>query len=137
MARTSSARVSTPQTTFVKGYCAITIPALKLPNPLNGSHGHWSVASRRRRSIRTTVGWALILHVAPRGLPLPLTVTVTRLSRGTLDAHDGLPASCKPVIDAVATWLGIDDADPRVTWQVRQEKAAGFGVRIEIRRRDT
>jgi hypothetical protein len=33
---------------------------------------------------------------------------------------DGLVSSMKGPIDAVAAWLGVDDRDPRLRWQLAQ-----------------
>lgn len=76
-------------------------------------------------------------------IPPALVVTITRISPGTLDS-DAVPASAKHIRDGVADALGINDNDPRVTWEYRQEKGArakagthaGWGVRIEIRSAD-
>lgn len=35
-------------------------------------------------------------------------------------------------MSTVAAWLGVDDADPRVTWQYGQRRGE-YGVRIEIK----
>lgn len=66
---------------------------------------------------------------------LPVRVTLTREALRTMD-DDGNAASFKGVRDQVAEWLGLDDADPRVTWEYRQAKAKGFNVLIEITGRD-
>lgn len=42
-----------------------------------------------------------------------------------MDAHENLRIGLKPLVDAIATSLGIDDADPRVTWEYGQQKTAG------------
>jgi hypothetical protein len=39
-----------------------------------------------------------------------------------LDSHDNLRAALKPIVDQVAVWLGVDDADPRVTWEYGQRR---------------
>ena len=52
-----------------------------------------------------------------------------------LDAHDNLPAACKPVVDEIAAWLGLaSDADPRVTWIYAQQRGGPrqYGVRITL-----
>jgi hypothetical protein len=41
-------------------------------------------------------------------------------------------ATAKGCRDAVAAWLGIDDGDDRVRWEVRGEVARGYAVRITI-----
>lgn len=90
----------------------------KTPNPLNSSHRHWSSAAAERKKIRQATAQALLLF--PRKAPtLPVVVTLTRVGR-KLDAHDGLRAALKPVVDEVAAWLGADDADPRIQWVYRQ-----------------
>jgi hypothetical protein len=57
-------------------------------------------------------------------------VTITRVSPGRLD-DDGATASAKHVRDAVATWLGVDDADHRVRFVVEQAKGPA-SVRIAV-----
>jgi hypothetical protein len=57
-------------------------------------------------------------------------VTITRVSPGRLD-DDGATASAKHVRDAVAVWLGVDDADHRVRFVVEQAKGAA-AVRIAV-----
>lgn len=134
----------------------VTLP-LRLTNPLNGSHQHWSVKARRRKTLRTATAMALrgpvqalatILgstrkagsrnavasHPGPTAT-VEVTVRVTRIApSGGLDPHDALPASAKPVVDGVADALGIDDRDARVTWSYGQErgKKGEYAVRIEV-----
>lgn len=45
---------------------------------------------------------------------------------------DNLVASLKPLRDAVAASLGVDDGDPRVEWACRQVKDADEGVSIKF-----
>ncbi len=70
------------------------------------------------------------------GFPLPALVTLTRLSVGTMD-DDGVVGALKAVRDGVADALGIDDADPRVTWRYDQKKVkrGEWGVLISIEAR--
>ncbi len=140
----------------------VTLP-LKLTNPLNGSWGHWSVKARARKAIRHAV--ALALHgpladlqyrlacedadsietpaddnLARTRLVSYLTqvrLTVTRIAPRSLDRHDGLPASAKPVVDAVADVLRINDADPRLVVSYAQERGAAkqYAVRISVEAR--
>jgi hypothetical protein len=120
----------------------ITIMGLKTPNPGNGSQGVTRKGHlfrvHRRKMQRRAVAWATLGHEAP---PLPCRVTLTRISPGTLDAHDNLRAALKPVVDEVTAWLGLEsDADPRVTWDYQQRKgarktktsAAEHGVEIRV-----
>ena len=88
------------------------------------------------KAMRNAVGWLLIGHELAHGrFPLPCVVTLVRVSSGVLDAHDNLPASLKPCVDAIAKWIACDDADPRVQWRYAQEKAprGTQGLRIVFR----
>lgn len=133
----------------------VTIP-LRLTNPMNGSHQHWAVKAKVRKAVRYTVALALrgpllpaariledsdmaIFKNARAGHPggtvvEELRVKVTRIAPRALDRHDGLPASCKPVVDAIAECLGVDDADPRVSWSYGQErgKPREYAVRVTV-----
>lgn len=93
----------------------------------NGSHGHWSVLARRRKRERS---WAR--QACPRLSP-PCTVTLTRLSAGTLD-DDNLRGALKGVRDGVADALGVPDNDPRVRWAYAQARCprGQYGVRIDL-----
>lgn len=103
---------------------------LKLVNE-NNDHSHWRNRQRRARAQHHQVA----LHLAASGMKtpeLPCLVTITRLSRGTLD-DDGAVSSAKFVRDAVARWIGVDDKlRCLVRYEVRQEKANGFGLRIQF-----
>jgi hypothetical protein len=114
------------------GMFEVTLP-LRCPNPLNGSHGHWSKKAKMRKEHRWAAG--TVCRPRLRYLSGDLTVAITRIapSRG-LDPHDGLGASLKGVIDGIADALGCDDRHPRVTWELRQERGP-WGVRIEVRPR--
>lgn len=90
---------------------------------------HWSVRSRRAKVERSAVGWAMRCTVR---LPVPCIVTITREGKGQLDG-DNLQGAGKHVRDAVADWLGVNDNDPRVTWQYEQTKAKQYAVLITIR----
>lgn len=72
----------------------------------------------------------------PPGLrvPLPVTVTLTRLGGKQLDAGDNLPRALKAPKDVIAAWLGVRDTgrDPRVRWRFRQRAAYVAGVRIRV-----
>jgi hypothetical protein len=106
---------------------AVEIPGLRLDVTAN-SRLHWAARAKRVKRQRAIVG--LILRTVARP-PLPCVVTITRRSPGTLD-DDNAVSSAKATRDAVATWLGVDDRDPRVTWRVEQERAP-WGVRVSVR----
>lgn len=70
-----------------------------------------------------------------RRLPKGADVTVTLCAYlwRRLDP-DNLGHALKPVQDATASWLGIDDGDPRCRWeygQVETRGAQGVAVKIE------
>lgn len=127
----------------------IAIAQMKLPNPLNSSQGvtrGGNIArSQHRKKVRTAVKWNVVAAVqkATGKKPpwsLPITVQLTRISSGTLDAWDGLPASLKPVIDGIADAFDLRDDDPRFTWlppKQQKSKPGVFGVLIQIETRAT
>lgn len=75
--------------------------------------------------------------------PLPLTITLTRLSPGTLD-DDSLLLAASPCRDGVADWLcgelgHGEDRLEGLTWKYAQTHAGPgyFAVRIELEREHT
>lgn len=109
----------------------VTVP-IRTVNELN-SHTHWRVRQKRAQEQHRVVGFHLLATGRPPALPV--TVTLTRVSYGTCDEGDGLPATMKHVRDCVARWLGCGDSprDP-ITWRYGQERGPikYFAVRIEI-----
>lgn len=100
--------------------------SIKLPNPLNGQHGHWSVTNRCAREQRDATALALIGVPATTWayLAAGCVVKLTRISAGVLD-DDSLPAAFKHVRDQVAVFLfggqpGERDSDPRAEWRYGQ-----------------
>ena len=91
----------------------------------------WRVRHRRAQEQRKAV--ALLVREL-RKPTLPCVVTLTRIAPNMLDS-DNVVSAPKRVRDALATWIGVDDRDPRVTWVVGQERAGvrEYGVRVEIR----
>jgi hypothetical protein len=72
-------------------------------------------ARRTRREIATVLG-ALAGLEPP---PLPVVVVLVRVGWNRLDV-DGLVASAKGPIDALARWLRCDDRDPRLFLRLAQ-----------------
>jgi len=109
----------------------LTIQGLRLGTGGNNRES-WHAADRRKRREKESV-WIFLRSqfglVPPK---LPLTITVTRVGPRTVDAHDNLPCACKYIVDEIARYLGVDDANPQLTWKYAQEKSQEFGVRIEI-----
>ena len=88
---------------------------------------HWAIKAKRAKRHR------FVAHAMCRSVPLPATVRLVRMSSRALD-DDNLRGALKAVRDGVADRLGVDDRDPRVTWQYDQERHAGLKgvVRVEI-----
>jgi len=105
----------------------VVIP-IRTYSKLNGRE-HWAKRARRTKAERR----AAFLMVPSYAVAEPTTVTLTRIAPRRLDG-DNLQGSFKAVRDAVADRMGIDDADPRVTWRYAQEKGAPkeYAVRVEI-----
>lgn len=53
-----------------------------------------------------------------------VVVSLMRFGKRSLDS-DNLTASFKPLRDAIAGWLRVDDADPRLSWQYGQQQTKG------------
>lgn len=104
---------------------------LRTVNALN-ERAHWSKRARRAKQERVEAAWSLLPWKRKGELKVPCTVTLTRESKKFMDG-DGLQASFKNLRDGVADALGVDDADPRVTWCYAQQKAKEYGVVIQVR----
>lgn len=115
----------------------LTIPGLQLLSEAN-ERGRWFAGARRTKEHRRLVH----LHLRTRRAPsLPAVVTLVRIAPQPLD-DDNLARALKAIRDEVAVWLNPkrdkhgrcvgDDRDPRVTWQVAQERGP-HAVRIVVR----
>lgn len=95
---------------------------------------HWRKRARRVKAEKEAVGY---LFAGKRAPPGPVSVLMVRVSprsatgwRG-LDEHDNLRASLKAPVDAVAIWLGRDDADKSIQWQYGQREGP-WAVEIHV-----
>lgn len=88
---------------------------------------HWGAKQRRTRKQREAAMFV------PKGIKLPCTVKLTRIGQKHLDG-DNLQSGFKALRDGIASRLGIDDNDPRVTWEYGQERGSPriYAARIEI-----
>jgi len=60
-------------------------------------------------------------------------VTLHVRSRKLMDEHDNLKASLKPLVDAIAASLGLEDKDGRIVWQYGQTTTRGKpGVTVTV-----
>lgn len=110
-----------------------TVP-IKATFTLN-SREHWSARARKRKAERslTKLGHLGALATRPRRSPAlrpPFVVTLTRIGPRKLDS-DNVQGALKAIRDEVAAQLGIDDGDPRITWNYGQEKGE-YAVRVVI-----
>jgi hypothetical protein len=105
----------------------------------NVRDSHWSKRHKRVKGERNEIGKACMAYgVKPLKDGETATVTLRRIAPRKLDLGDNLAYALKPTRDEVARALGIDDGDPRVTWEysqnrdVRTPRWYGVGVSIEI-----
>lgn len=62
-----------------------------------------------------------------------LIVTFLVRKRKLMDEHDNLRASLKPLADAIAASVNLEDKDSRLTWQYEQVKTSGVpGVTVTL-----
>lgn len=109
----------------------VTIPGLRLQSDGNAREHHMA-RYRRRKAARTAVGLVVRAALHGGGVSAPLEVTVTRIGPKPLDA-DNAWSSAKAAIDGVADALGVDDADPRITWKVEQRRGKPREYAVEVR----
>lgn len=90
----------------------ITIKSLRLVNGSNAREHHHKRAKhtkaareRARVEVLTVAKLGTCMLEDRAAHLLPAIITVTRIAPNKLDAHDGLPAACKPVIDGIADAL--------------------------------
>lgn len=102
------------------------------------SRGHWRERHRRAKQQKELTTLLLRTHGSfdSRENPPPYRVKLTRISPRPIRDSDNLYSSTKAVRDAVALFLGVDDADVvpggKVTWSVEQCSEPRYAVRIEI-----
>lgn len=114
----------------------VEIP-MKTPNMTNRREHHMARARRQKKQRDVVVLMlkakrpfdAFFVGMLDADAGRRVAVTLTRVSPGTLDAHDNLRSALKSVVDGVADYFGVDDADPRIEWRYAQAKGAAC-VRI-------
>lgn len=107
----------------------VTIPGLRLVSEAN-ARGSWHGGASRAAQQRSTV--ALFFRALRHAVPC--NVRIIRVAPSRLD-DDNLARAAKAVRDQLAEWLGVDDADPRVSWSVAQTKGGvrEYAVRVIVR----
>lgn len=95
----------------------------------------WAARHRRRASQRLTVKLVMLGALRTEGIKAPCHVTLTRVAPSKGLDFDNLVSSQKAIRDGVADALGLDDADPRVTWEYAQRRGLRkeFAVVIHVR----
>lgn len=62
-----------------------------------------------------------------------ICITIVQYRRRLLDGHDNLAYAVKPLVDAIAQSLGVDDGDKRLRWEYGQVQTAGEqGTSVKI-----
>lgn len=94
---------------------------------------HWAQRAKAVRRERDTACMFVRGAAMKHKLQPPVTITLTRISPGTLD-DDNLQGALKAIRDGVADAFHVADNDKRIRWQYAQEKCARkmYGVRIEL-----
>ena len=113
-----------------------TMP-LKVASGTSGNSREHAMAKHRRvKAQRATVAYSWLaagLHL--RAMPLPVVVTLTRITPRELDGHDNLRMGLKSAVDELAKRLGVkNDADHRIEWRYAQERGGvrEYAVRVSI-----
>ena len=92
---------------------------------------HWAVKMKRSKMQRMAAAYAVAFQ-HDWGMPDGrFTVKLVRVGRRLLD-DDNLSGGFKAVRDGVADALGMNDNDPRVTWEYAQEIGREYSCRIEM-----
>lgn len=100
---------------------------VRSPNRYDSEHIMARVTRRKRE--HAAVAKALEPFARPDLEGEHVTITLTRMGPRELD-DDNLAYAFKSIRDEVANWLGVDDADKRLSWRYAQVK-----VREKTRRR--
>ena len=92
----------------------------------------WDVKRRRTKEHRY-VSALCIANAHIHLEPAPFTVTMTRITPSSrmLD-DDNLRSALKAARDGIADAFGIDDGDPRVTWEYAQRKGKPREYAVEV-----
>jgi hypothetical protein len=94
---------------------------------------HWTTRRKRftaqRDSVREAWMFAPLIATGFSGLCLPCTVTLTRIGRKC--DSDNLAGAFKAVRDEVASLIGVDDGDDRLTW-IYAQRPGPDGIEISV-----
>ena len=99
---------------------------------------HWRERHRRAKQQKelTTLLLRTSVKFDRQAMPPPYRVRLVRVSPRPIRDSDNLYSSTKAVRDAVAAFLGVNDADlvrgAEVSWSVEQRSEPKYAVCIEI-----
>lgn len=111
----------------------VVVVDVPITSPLNGSHcSHAAVSGRRNRERRATLD-ELEEYETPEGWDR-YYVLLERVGANRMD-DDNLQAGFKTLRDATASYLGLDDADPRIVWRYAQRVERQRDMRFHARSR--
>jgi hypothetical protein len=109
----------------------------QLVNPLNGAHGHWSQASRYRKTWRAKVKACWLASGRRDDLGAPTVAKRVWLAAYTWNVldHDGLHAALKPILDGLVDAGVLHSDAPSSGHSViysQQIRRGGRGVEITV-----
>ncbi len=113
----------------------VTLP-IRVVNTSNRRE-HWATRAKRTKAHRDGVKLALGAEWRRVGLrafakgTYRVVVTLARIAPRFFD-DDGVVTSLKAVRDGVADALGINDNDPRVSWQYAQKRGPARFYAVEV-----
>lgn len=122
-------------------YAVFIVEQLELVSVAN-KREHWSKRAERASAHRLIARARLTQVLAAHGLNARIMfdrggvcIQLVRCAPRELD-DDNLRSAFKAFRDGIADALGVDDRDPRITWQYAQEKLSKrCEVRVVIRHR--
>ncbi len=93
---------------------------------------HHMAKARRAKAQRGDAKTAALAELGTVNRDRSWLIVITRYGKRKLDEPDNLWTSAKHIKDGVADALGMDDKDPRIRWNIRQETPLPYGVRVEM-----
>lgn len=116
------------------GCVCITLPIRIESESNKASSEHWRKRHARSKSQKEELQVEWLSLVGKVQVPLPCTVTFTRLGAKPIDSGN-IETSFKYLQDGMAAIIGVDDGDPRITWRYRQspDGVRIYKVMVEVR----
>jgi hypothetical protein len=71
-------------------------------------------------------------HKRRRSAKPVVCVQLISVRKRLADEHDNLRIGFKSLIDSIAGWLGLDDADGRIRWDIRQIQGQNEGTIVVV-----